>query len=452
MPSKNTKDLKIQLLKGFKDILPKDEKYWFYVIDNILKTVRKYNLSFISTPVLEDVQLFERTVGESSDIVHKEMYKFNLPKGDTEDGGKTVVLKPEGTASVMRAYIEHGMINQPQPVKLWYLMPMFRREKPQSGRYRQHYQFGIEIIGEDSPVLDAQVVMMTYFLYKSMDIDVKILINSIGDADCRPGYVDALASYLSTRQKQLCTDCKRRLKSNPLRVLDCKEDGCQEIVDDAPQIVDYLCDGCKNHFVSVLEFLDEVDIPYELDNKLVRGLDYYTKTTFEVISAEDDEGKKTSLCGGGRYDGLSEQLGGRAVSGIGVGIGIERIVKIIRQKQKDLPSYAEYDIYIAQLGKDAKKKALKLFEDLSAEGWRVAESFSKDSLSTQLERANKLGVQYSLILGQKEMMDGTIILRDMSSGMQEEVNIDKIKPLLKKRITQPQVIVKDLETSEDEEK
>ncbi len=451
MSKKTNKNIKVQLLKGFKDILPEHEKYWFYVVDKVIKIVKDYNLSFINTPVLEEAQLFERTVGEGSDIVHKEMYKFNLPKGDSEDGGKTVVLRPEGTAAVMRAYIEHGMLNQPQPVKLWYLMPMFRREKPQSGRFRQHHQFGIEVIGDQAPVIDAQVMIIVYSFLKYLGLDIKFPVNSIGDRECRPAYINALTSYLSSRQRQLCTDCKRRLKTNPLRVLDCKEEKCQLILEDAPQIVDYLCDECRNHFVAVLEYLDELDIPYELDNKLVRGIDYYERTTFEVVLKNPDEdGKNLSLGGGGRYDGLSEQLGGRPAPGVGVGLGIERIIGALRTAGVEIPSFVRYEVFIAQLGKEAKKKALRLFEDLKAEGWRVAEAFSKDSLSTQLEKADKLGVQYALILGQKEIMDGTIILRDMSSGMQEEVNFEKIKDVLKKRITQPQVIVRDLDDGDQE--
>lgn len=446
-----------KLLRGFKDTMPEDQKYWEFVLSAVYKAARDYGFSYIETPVLEESRLFERSVGETSDIVSKELFRFNLPTPeDSDEVGVEVALRPEGTASVMRAYLEHGMINQPQPVKVWYWMSMFRYERPQAGRYRQHNQFGFEILGDTTPLIDAQLIIMVYSLYRSLGLDVVIPINSMGDPDCRPGYLNALSEFLGTKSKLLCEDCRKRAKKNPLRVLDCKQETCHEAVADAPQILDFLCEPCKDHFVSVLEYLDELDVPYALSPHLARGLDYYTRTTFEVYIKKNDQeegGKLHAIGGGGRYDGLAENIGGREVPGTGMAAGIERIILALKENNIPVPSIHKRDIFIAQLGNEAKRKALRLFEEMRGRGWSVAESFSKDGLSAQLERANKLGVQFTLILGQKEILDGTVIIRDMSSGIQEEVNYTKLFTELEKRLAQPTVakVLLDEQNPEEQE-
>ncbi len=430
-----------RLLRGFKDLMPETEKYWKFVNTTVERIAREYGFSYISTPILEEASVFERTAGESSDIVSKEMFKFNLPKGDEESAGKSVALRPEGTAPIVRAYLEHGMQSEPQPVKLWYEGPMFRYDRPQSGRYRQFHQFGFEVLGDTSPVIDAQIITMIYRLYQALGIDVVFPINNIGDMTCRPAYIEALREYLSEHSRKLAVEDRKRLKVNPLRVLDSKEEETQAVLEEAPQIVDYLSEGCSAHFVSVLEYLDEVEVPYILNTQLVRGLDYYTNTVFEVFAKKEYEEKglrANALSAGGRYDGLAEALGSekRSVPGVGFAAGIERTILALRDADVQMPEKQQYDVYVAQLGNEARKKAIKVFDDLRSTGWRVAEGLSKDGLSSQLDRANKLGVQFSIILGQKEILDGTVIIRDMSSGIQEAVNYSKLIPELKKRVEQ----------------
>lgn len=430
-----------RLLRGFKDIMPETEQYWSYVHSTVERIASEYGFSFVVTPILEETSVFERTAGESSDIVSKEMFKFNLPKGEDETAGKSVALRPEGTAPIVRAYLEHGMQSLPQPVKLWYEGPMFRYDRPQSGRYRQFHQFGFEILGDTTPIMDAQIITMIHRMYQALGIEVVFPINNIGDMTCRPAYIEALREYLSERSRKLSVADRKRLKLNPLRVLDSKEPETQAVLEDAPQIVDYLSDECRSHFVSVLEYLDEVEIPYVLNTQLVRGLDYYTNTVFEVFTKKDYEEKglrANALSAGGRYDGLAEALGSekRAVPGVGFAAGIERTILALRDAGITIPEAPKPQVYVAQLGNEARKKAIKMFDDLRSAGYFVAESLSKDGLSSQLERANKLGVQFSLILGQKEILDGTVIIRDMSSGIQEEVNYDKMTQELEKRIAQ----------------
>jgi len=444
---------KYKLLRGFKDTLPEDEKYWQFVLQAIRQVARDYDYGLVNTPTIEESALFERTSGESSDVVAKELFRFKLPKGEEEEGGLEVALRPEGTAPVMRTYIEHGMLNKPQPVKLWYLMSMFRYDKPQAGRYRQHWQWGFEIIGESNPITDAQVIIAMYNVYKILGLDVVISVNSIGDKDCRKVYIEALREYYDPKTRNLCSNCRKRLKINPLRMLDCKEQACQAMIEDAPQIVDFLDEESRNHFVSVLEYLDELEIPYALDSRLVRGLDYYSRTTFEVFLKSDQEsaGKLNAIGGGGRYDGLSESLGGRPTPAVGAAAGIERVILALKERNINVPPIKKYDIFIAQLGPEARRKSLKLFERLKESGWQVAESLSKDGLSPQLERANKLGVQFTLILGQKEILDDTIIVRDMSSGIQEEVVYEKIETELQKKVKSVKVIIQNDQPSKDSE-
>ncbi len=422
-----------QSVKGMKDILPHDQPYWEYVRNLIEVIGSDYGFNRIDIPVLEESALFSRGVGKQTDVVEKEMYTF------MDKGGEMVAMRPEFTSGVVRAYIEHGMANWPQPVKLYAIGPVFRYDKPQADRFRQLHQVSFEMFGEKNPAVDAQIILMGAKLFRKCGIASVLHINSIGCTSCRGVYKEVLTEYYKNKRAQLCEDCKRRLVKNPLRLLDCKEQGCQPIKQDAPHLVDYLCEECKDHFTKVLEFLDELELPYHLDPFLVRGLDYYNRTVFEFLSPTEGDDKSVALGGGGRYDYLVEELGGRPTPACGFAVGMERIVS----RMKELPDDHEIQlklprrtvtIFFAQLGEQAKRRAMNLYEDLLNEGFPIAENFAKDSLKSQLESANKMSVKFTLILGQKELLDGTIIIRNMEGGEQEVVDVKKIIPILHKKI------------------
>lgn len=419
-----------QLLRGMKDIIPQEQVYWDYIKKEAEKIAKDYGFKKIDTPILEDTSLFIRSTGKDTDIVEKEMFSF------IDEGKKNISLKPELTPGIVRAYIEHGMVNLPQPVKLFSIAPVFRRERPQAGRNRQHHQFDLEIIGDKDPIVEAQLLLIAYKFFKSLGIDIIIKINSIGCMECRPQYKENLVAYLKNKKSQLCPVCKKRLNKNPLRILDCKEEKCKKTVEEAPQIVDWLCNDCKNHFTKVLEYADELNIPYEYDPYLVRGLDYYTRTVFEIWPAdiEKAEFRQSALGGGGRYDDLMVNLGGRDVPACGMGIGIERTILKLKENKIEIKKKNKAEVFVAQLGEKARIKALGLFEDLREAGIKVAENFSKGSLRGQLDLANKLGVKITLIIGQKEVLDETILIRDMESGIQEEINFSKLIKEVKRRI------------------
>ncbi len=421
---------KFQSLTGMHDILPADQPYSKRVLKSVEGVANYYGFQRIDTPILEQAEVFSKAVGADTDIVGKEMYTFRTK------GGDLICLRPEGTAPIMRSYIEHGMHNLPQPVKLWYIGPFFRHERPQAGRFRQFHQFGFEVLGEPNPSIDGQVIQMSYDVLKELGFkNISIEVNSIGDSECTPYFKKILTSYFKTRKSSLCADCQRRLKENPLRILDCKEEKCQRIKAGAPQIIDHLCENCHAHFKQVLEFLDELDLPYTLNPYLVRGLDYYTKTVFEIIETTDDGKSLGSLIGGGRYDNLAKQLGGRDTPACGSAGGIERIIAVMRAKEMKLGKPDEQaKIFLAQLGQMAKRKSLKLFEEFRDAKIPVAESFSKDSLKTQLRAANKLGIKYVLIFGQKEALEDFITLRDMDTGEQKEIKLDKVVEEMKAKI------------------
>ncbi len=420
----------LQLLRGMKDIIPQEQVYWDYIRERAEKIAEEYGFKRIDTPILESTALFIRTTGKTTDIVEKEMFSF------VDVGGDKISLKPEATPGIIRSYIEHGMLNLPQPVKLYTISPLFRHERPQAGRVRQHHQFDLEIIGDKDPVVEAQLLMLAYNFYKSLKIDIKIKINSIGCIECRPQYKENLTAYLKSKKSKLCQTCKKRLTKNPLRILDCKEEKCKEIVAGVPQLVDWICDDCKKHFTKVLEYADELGIPYEPDPFLVRGLDYYTRTVFEIWPANSDDSpsRQVSLGGGGRYDDLVGDLGGKDTPACGMGLGIERAIIKIKESKAEIIKKPVYDVFVAQLGEKARMKALGLFEELRSLKFKVAESFSKGSLRSQLDLANKLGVKITLILGQKEVLDGTILIRDMESGIQEEIDFSKVVKETRRRM------------------
>lgn len=416
-----------QLLRGMKDILPADQPYWWWVFDIIRRAAADYGFERIETPLLEATSLFVRSVGEGTDIVGKEMYSF------VDKSGDSVTLKPEGTAGVVRAYIEHGMLNLPQPVKLWYLTPLFRHERPQAGRYRQHWQFGCEAIGVAQPIIDAQLVLLVRSVLQMLGLEFSIQINSIGDPQTRAQYAKSLQAFLKSKKSELTEEQKLTLQKNPMRLLDSKDPVIQAMLTDAPQIIDTLDDASRQHFTQVLEYLDDCEVPYTLNPKLIRGLDYYNRTVFEFWGVGDDSGA-VSLGGGGRYDGLVESLGGRPTPAAGFGLGVDRIILQLKEKQIVPPADRQPIIYLAQLGEPARKKMLKLFDKLRAEGIRVAEGLTRDGLKQQLEVANRIGAHYTLIIGQKELMDDTIMIRDMENGIQEVVDFSKVVGEMKKRV------------------
>ena len=423
----------LQPLRGMRDILPGEQPYWNQVRRVLSRSVQEYGFQRIDTPVVEYANLFIRSVGEGTDIVDKEMYSFNTK------GGDRVALRPEFTASIARAYIQHGMNVLPKPIKLFSTGPVYRYDRPQEGRYREHRQANFDIFGEMDPILDAQLIQLASRVLGNLGIkDVQFQVNSIGCSECRKDYQDLLTSYLESKRQKLCQKCKDRLITNTLRILDCKEDKCMQVASSAPQSVDHLCPECRTHFKNFLEYLDELDLPYLINPRLVRGLNYYTKTVFEIWS--EKEGKKHSLGGGGRYDGLIKSLGGEDTPAIGFGLGIDRL--IIEMKRVNAKSYKESrpKVFLAQLGDLAKKKSLKLFAELEKNGILVAESFGRGSLKSQLRTADRLGVEITLIIGQKEALDGTIIVKDMISSNQETVTNEKLADIVKK-IRKSNVIV-----------
>lgn len=429
-----------QVLRGMRDILPREGGFWKDMYHKAEGVVDAYCYEYIETPKMEDAALFIRSIGKGTDVVEKEMYVF-----DDQDGGK-ICLRPEATASVVRAYIAHGMQTYPQPVKLWYYGPMFRHDRPQSGRYREFHQFGCENFGVHDPVVDAELISVAFNFLRDLGIDSIVHINSIGTVDDRRDYIIELSGYLRAKRGYLCEDCKKRIGRNPLRVLDCKNEQCQPIIEEAPQIIDWLSAASKNYFTKVLEYLDEAKIPYTLKQTLVRGLDYYTETVFELYEENpvDVETRQSALGGGGRYDLLVAQMGGQPTPGCGFAIGLERVAAILRrisekkaektEKGEERQKLDKSVMFFAQLGEQARQKALRMVEDLRRAGIRTHHNLGKGALKAQLEQANKLHAAYALILGQKEVQDGTIIIRDMESGIQEIVDQKKMKAAIEKKM------------------
>lgn len=415
--------------KGMHDILPKEQVWWQKIREVIDEAAQAYNFSRIDVPILEETALFERGIGQNTDVVEKEMFSL------CTKGGDNLSLRPEATAGVCRAYLEHSMRQQRQPVKLYYFGPMFRYEQPQAGRLRQFWQYGLEAIGDLAPVLDAQVCQIFFSILNKLKIKkgINIQINSLGCRQCRPEYKKSLLAYLRVQQAGLCGQCKTRLRRNPLRVLDCKEEKCQRLAKGAPQIIDQLCVSCHNHFKNVLEFLDELKLPYILNTHLVRGLDYYTKTVFEFVP-EGKQGSQAALGGGGRYDELVWMLGGKQTPAVGWAAGAERLIDYLKERKIDLGAISRPQVFLAQLGDLGKKKSLVLFEELEKNNLQVAESFSKDSIKAQMKIADQLGAPFALILGQKEALEDMIIIRDMTTGVQDMVKLEKVVDEIKKRL------------------
>jgi len=399
--------------RGTMDILPEEQPYWSYLYRHIAEVVEVFGYQRIDVPVFEDTDLFARGVGEGTDIVDKEMYSFQ------DKGGRDLTLRPEFTAGVVRAYLQHGMKTWPQPVKLYTVGPIFRYERVQAGRYRQHTQFDIECIGELDPAVDYEVISLAWELYSRLGFaGLGLQVNSTGCPRCRPGYLQRLVAYYEGHRDDICDDCKRRLERNPLRLLDCKNPECQPIIVEAPHIDRFLCDECEGHFLRLRRYLDVVGRPYTVNHRLVRGLDYYTKTVFEVWAA--GIGAQNAICGGGRYDGLAEQLGGEHTPGIGFGSGMERLVLTLKEQGIEVPGVPVSQVALVYRGEEAKERAVQLVDGLRREGIRAGLTFGDRSLRAQLRAADREGVRYVLIVGDEELARGEVTVRDMAADVPQE--------------------------------
>lgn len=405
----------IRAVKGTRDLLPPATAVWNHVEAEARRVFHTYNYHEIRTPILEETQLFARGVGEETDIVTKEMYTFE------DRDGSSLTLRPEATASVIRAYIEHRLDQRPGVQKLYYIGPMFRRERPQKGRYRQFYQIGVEAIGSESPVVDAEVIELVVDLLKRVGLDgFTLLVNSVGCSNCRPAYLELLRAELEKVAPQLCEDCQRRVVTNPLRVLDCKVPEDQPIIDKLPSILDHLCEICRPHFDTVQRLLRERGITFVVRPRLVRGLDYYMRTTFEVVHG--GLGAQNSVLGGGRYDGLAEALGSKVPApGVGFSIGEDRLIMMVEHAVKTDP----LDLFIAALGEEATRQAANIAREIRQSGCSV-ELAPDGKLKRAMETANKLGARYTLIVGENEIASGRYALKNMASGEQEQIAREEI--------------------------
>jgi histidyl-tRNA synthetase len=396
-------------VKGFNDILPDESGRWQYIEQTARRIFELNGFGEIRVPVMEKTELFSRSIGDATDIVEKEMYTF------TDKGENSVTLRPEGTAGVMRAFIEHKLYAQDPIAKLYYLGPMFRYERPQKGRYRQFHQIGAEITGVHDPLADAQVLNMLVSFFREIGLtEPSLQINSLGCQECRPAYRAALQNFLEERMELLCADCKRRFATNPLRMLDCKVPGCIEATKGAPSVLEHLCSGCDDHFSSVRRYLDLSATPYSINSRMVRGLDYYTRTTFEMVTGL--LGSQSAVAAGGRYDGLISQLGGPAIPGIGFAMGFERVALLLGNRE--FSSYP--DLFIATMGGGERDVAFRLMDDLLNSGVRVEMDYEGKSLKSQMRRADKLKARYSVVIGENEVATGQASFKRMADGIQTD--------------------------------
>lgn len=403
--------------RGTEDILPQDAEIWNLIESTAKDICLKYGYKEIRTPVFEETSLFSRGVGDTTDVVQKEMYTFN------DKGGRSITLRPEGTASLARSYIENSLYANPQPTKLFYLISCYRYEKPQSGRLREFHQFGLECFGSENTATDAEIITLALDFFEALKVKGLCLsINSIGCPKCKPVYNKALKDYFSANINELCDNCKGRLEKNPMRILDCKSPICHKIAEGAPKMLDYLCDDCKKEFESLKKYLDAAGTNYIVDSGIVRGLDYYTRTVFEITS--DALGAQSAVCGGGRYNGLVEELGGKPTPGIGFAIGIERLILILKAQGAELPESPVPDIFIGTIGDKADVFTQKLLHDLRRAGIHAERDLCARSVKAQMKYANKLGARYSVVLGDDEVSAGRASLKRMDDGMQFDSALD----------------------------
>lgn len=430
---------KFQAPRGTKDILPEEEKYWFYLFDTVREKMGSFGAKRIETPIFEYEDIYNRSLGQSSDIVRREMFEVKKRSLEAlspqEEETKILVLRPEYTAGIARAFLQNGMETFPQPVKLWYFGPCFRYERPQAGRFRIHNQWGLEIIGDEDPMTDIAGLLLAWQILKKLKLkdNLALDINSLGCFRCRPKIKKKLNEYFQDFLSNLCPNCNRRFIENPLRIYDCKEAKCQKIIAQAPQIIDLLCLDCQNHLQQVLEGLEKLEIPYNFNPRLVRGLDYYTKTVFEIYSKSDSSRQRT-LVGGGRYDELIKLYGGPETPAFGWAAGAERIIEIIKEKGIEIPEPKLTDICLVQIGDKARRLSLTLLSSLQNEGFRATAIIGKQSLKGQMRSAGKMGAKICLIIGQREVLDKSVIFKDMDTGTQETILQTKLIDVLKKRL------------------
>lgn len=425
-PSERRKAPVFQNVKGMADILPRDQTWWRGFERAAENIAELYDFYWIETPILENAALFEEGVGEATDIVEKQMYTFKTR------GGDRLTLRPENTAGVMRAYLQYQLGYFSSPLKTSYYGPMFRYEKPQFGRSRQFHQWGLEIIGDADPIYDVQIILaaLEFFRQLKMAKDIQLKINTIGCRVCRANYRQKLKDYYRSHKGKICADCQRRYDKNVLRLLDCKSEECKPVREKAPIILDYLCQNCNNHFKGVLEIIEDNGVVYEVNPFLVRGLDYYNRTVFEFVHGE----LGFEVGGGGRYDYLAERIGGRPVPAIGLAIGAERIIEAMKSKNITPNLKVKPRVFVAAVGESAKKASLKIMNHLCQGGLSASEAFGKKALNLQLKAADRAKVALTLIFGQKELFEGTVIIRNMETGEQETVRADKIVEEVKKRL------------------
>lgn len=420
-----------QIPRGTQDILPGEVEKWQYVEKIARDICRRYNYREIRTPIFEHTELFLRGVGDTTDIVQKEMYTFE------DRAGRSMTLRPEGTASVVRSFVENKMYGDPnQPIKLYYIGPMFRYERPQAGRFRQFVQFGVEALGSDDPAIDAEVIAMAMELYQSLGLKkVRLVINSLGDIESRKAHRQALIDHFQNRIHELCEDCQVRLKKNPLRILDCKRDRDHELMATAPSILDYLNEESSRYFEKVKAYLTKLGIPFEVDSRLVRGLDYYNHTTFEIMSDAEGFGAITTLCGGGRYNGLVQEIGGPETPGIGFALSIERLLAALDAEGVALPISRGIDCYVVAVGEKAKEESVRLVHKLRKAGIVADKDYQDRKVKTQLKAADRLHAKFVAILGDDELAKEVINMKEMSTGEQTEVPLHSVVDYLKERLS-----------------
>lgn len=408
----------INIPKGTKDVLPSESYKWHYVERIARETADLYCLNEIRTPTFEHTELFLRGVGDTTDIVNKEMYTFR------DKGDRSITLKPEGTAGVARSFIENGLFNGAMPLKMYYITPVFRYENPQKGRLREHHQFGVEVYGGAGADTDAEVIKLAYTVLKKCGLSVKLYINSMGCPDCRKKYNEALKDYFADKLDKLCSTCRERYNKNPLRILDCKEEGCKVLCKDAPKIIDYLCEDCSAHFKKLQELLTDCGVAYEINPFIVRGLDYYTKTVFEFVTTA--LGSQGTVCGGGRYDNLISQLGGTPTCGVGFGMGIERLLMLMEAENVIIPERENVKLYIATMGDAAYKKAFEIVSALRDKGVKAEVDHAGRGIKAQFKYADKIHAENVVTLGENELASGVAQIKNMADGSLKEVKIDEI--------------------------
>lgn len=406
-------------VKGTNDILPEESHNWQFVESKMLETAAQFGFKEIRVPVFEHTEVFLRSVGDTTDVVQKEMYTFD------DKGGRSITLRPELTAGVIRSAIEKGLVNAALPQKLCYIGGCYRYEKPQAGRLREFHQFGVECVGAAAPNADAEVISLAGAVLENIGIkNISLEINSIGCPECRKEYHKALKEYFSENTDTLCDTCKDRLERNPMRILDCKSPICSKVAENAPVVIDFLCDDCKNHFEAVKANLNAMNIDFKVNPKIVRGLDYYTRTVFEFVS--NDIGAQSTVCGGGRYDGLIAQMGGPQTPSLGFAMGIERLMMVLKAQNTELPEAHTCDLFIATLGDNAILKASALCKELRDEGYKAETDICGRGLKAQMKYANKIGAKFTLVLGDNEVENGKASLKNMSNSSEKEINLNEL--------------------------